>query len=193
MAKGGIDFTPIMFLVAMTVGVVLLKMLTQQGGFKNIFGGLDKLIGDLFTGLGTTTTQAAPPTTPAPSTPAPSTPAPSTPAPAPAAGGGCDCSCMPMDSDPTRQKIETAAGEDCANHAYPGSVAECETLLATVCASRGGGGGGGTTTPAPAAEDGGEEGGGDGEEEEAGGDEEESGNLARVFRARRRRVYGMDE
>lgn len=76
-----------------------------------------------------------------PAAPAPSAPAPSAPAPA-----ASNCSCMPMDSDPSRQKIETPDGTDCANHEYPGSVAECETLLATVASSpccTGGGGDGG--------------------------------------------------
>ncbi len=88
MAKGGLDLTPVIFLVAMTVGVVLLKMLTQ-GGAKGITGKIDSLISQLFSGLNVSATPTpAPAPTPAPSTPAPSTPAPSegegstTPAPA---------------------------------------------------------------------------------------------------------------
>lgn len=66
---------------------------------------------------------------------------------APAAKAG-NCSCMPMDSDPSRFKIETPDGVDCANHEYPPSMAACETLLKTVagspcCTGSGGGGGGG--------------------------------------------------
>ncbi len=72
-------------------------------------------------------------------------PAPAAPAAAPKAG---NCSCMPMDSDPSRFKIETPQGVDCANHEYPSSMAACETLLKTVagsacCTGSGGGGGGG--------------------------------------------------
>lgn len=109
--------------------------------------------------------------------------------PAPAAAGGCDCSCMPMDSDPSRFKIETAAGVDCYNNIYPASMAECETALKEVCAKRGGGGG---STPAAtesggsgdsggggddkAAEGGGDSGGGGGED--SGGGDKES-NYAR--------------
>jgi hypothetical protein len=52
--------------------------------------------------------------------------------------GTCDCTCMPMASDKTRFKIETAAGVDCYNHVYPASMAECQTALQGVCAKRGG-------------------------------------------------------
>jgi len=52
----------------------------------------------------------------------------------------CDCSCMPMDSDPSKFKIETADGVDCYNHVYPPSKAECETALKEVCAKRASGG-----------------------------------------------------
>jgi hypothetical protein len=55
------------------------------------------------------------------------------------AGGGCDCTCMPMATQKGKFKIETAAGEDCYNHVYPASMAECETALTEVCAKRGGG------------------------------------------------------
>ena len=107
-----------------------------------------------------------------------------TPAPggeAPTTGGACDCSCMPMDGDANRQKIETAAGEDCNNNIYfgPGTdkgVAECKTRLAEICAERGGG----TTPPAGgggAPAEGGDEEGGEEEEEE---DEEEDSNYARI-------------
>jgi hypothetical protein len=70
-------------------------------------------------------------------------------------GGGCDCSCMPMDTQKGKFKIETAAGVDCYNHVYPSSMAECETALKGVCAKRGGGGGsstpsGDTSAAAPA-------------------------------------------
>jgi hypothetical protein len=182
MAKGGIDFTPIFFLVAMTVGVVLLKMLTQQGGAGGITAKIDKFISDIFSSLNVSATPAP---APAPSTPAPSTPAPST-TPAPATGGGgCDCTCMPMDSDPNRQKIETAAGEDCYNHIYPASVAECETALKEVCAKRGGG----TTTASPtyggpgSVDEGNDsELGGAGSKEDKDNDKKKKGNVARIIR-----------
>ena len=58
-------------------------------------------------------------------------------APTDAAPSACDCTCMPMASDPSKFKIETAAGEDCYNHVYPPSKAECEKALVDVCAKRG--------------------------------------------------------
>lgn len=78
---------------------------------------------------------------------------------------GCNCSCMNMDSDKTRWKIETPDKKDCYNHIYPPSIEECAKALKEVCAGSccGGGGGGGATEPAA-------EGGGDDKAAEGGDD-----------------------
>lgn len=122
----------------------------------------------------------------------------STPAPAGGGGGGaggepvisgtnatlagCGCSCMNMDSDKTRWKIETASGTDCYNHIYPGSIQECATALKEVCAgSCCGGGGGGEAAPAAGGDSGGG-GGGDDKAADSGGGDKESNYVRKAYR-----------
>jgi hypothetical protein len=160
---GRVDFTPAVVLLAMTFGVFVLRY-ASTGQFKGLLSGFDQFISQIFTVppvSGETQTQT--PETETPVTP-PTTPSTTTP-PTTAQKAPCDCSCMPMDSDPNRWKIETAAGEDCANHEYPDSPEACATLLQSVCTARAG------TTPTtttPAAEEEEED-----EEEDEDEDEEE--------------------
>lgn len=185
---GKIDFTPAVVLMAMAIGVVFLKWMGTPA-FKGILTQFNTLITQAFTQV--QQVQAQPPapvvTPPAPVTPPAEGITPATPSavkpPEPIAPTGCDCTCMPMDGDATRRKIETAAGVDCVNHEYFGpenADALCATKLAEVCATRSGGGTSTTPATTPAS------GGGD-EEEDSGGDEEEdedeeSANIARVYR-----------
>ena len=53
-------------------------------------------------------------------------------------GPDCSCSCMPMDSDPNRFKIEDPSGRDGNNHIYFNSMAECESRLFQIKAGCGG-------------------------------------------------------
>jgi uncharacterized phage infection (PIP) family protein YhgE len=64
-------------------------------------------------------------------------------------GPDCSCSCMPMDSDPNRFKIETPEGRDCVNHQYFATMAECESRLNEVKANCGGTAPTPTPTPTP--------------------------------------------
>jgi hypothetical protein len=84
---GKIDFTPAVFLVGLAMVVVLFKYMGGAGGLKNIMGGLNNFISQLFT-VQPVSAQPTPAPAPAPATPAPA-PAPAAPAPAPAAAKTC--------------------------------------------------------------------------------------------------------
>jgi len=104
------------------------KKAAKGGGGKAAKGGGGKAAGGAKDAAGGGADTADAPAADAPAdTPATDTPA-------------CDCSCMPMDSDPSKFKIETADGVDCYNHVYPPSKDECETALKEVCAKRATGG-----------------------------------------------------